>query len=103
MTEPASEMAPRLHMPWLMYFRNLELLDVTEERRLARRYRATRDPRIAERLVRAHLRLVIMIARHYRFTTLKPTPLQLDGEVITTDAATPVCVDIAEGALATLG
>jgi len=51
-----------------MYFRNLELLDVTEERRLARRYRATRDPRIAERLVRAHLRLVIMIARHYRFT-----------------------------------
>ena len=42
-------------------------------------------------------------ARHYRFTTLKPTPLQLDGEIITTDAATPVCVDIAEGALATLG
>ena len=42
-------------------------------------------------------------ARHYRFTTLKPTPLQLDGEVITTDAATPVSVDIAEGALATLG
>ena len=42
-------------------------------------------------------------ARHYRFTTLKPTPLQLDGEIITTDAATPVRVDIAEGALATLG
>jgi diacylglycerol kinase (ATP) len=42
-------------------------------------------------------------ARHYRFTTLKPTPMQLDGEIITTDAATPVSVDIAEGALATLG
>jgi diacylglycerol kinase (ATP) len=42
-------------------------------------------------------------ARHYRFTTLKPTPLQLDGEVITVEAATPVSVDIAERALATLG
>ena len=42
-------------------------------------------------------------ARQYRFTTLKPTPLQLDGEVITIDAATPVSVDIAERALATLG
>jgi diacylglycerol kinase (ATP) len=42
-------------------------------------------------------------ARHYRFTTLKPTPLQLDREVIALAAATPVCVDIAAGALATLG
>jgi diacylglycerol kinase family enzyme len=42
-------------------------------------------------------------ARHYRFTTLKPTPLQLDGEVITAEAATSVSVDIAQGALATLG
>ena len=42
-------------------------------------------------------------ARHYGFTTLRPTPLQLDGEVITAEAATPVSVDIAKGALATLG
>ena len=42
-------------------------------------------------------------ARHYRFTTLKPTPMQLDGEIIAVDAATPVSVDIAAGALATLG
>ena len=42
-------------------------------------------------------------ARHYRFTTLKATPLQLDGEVIALAAATPVGVDIAAGALATLG
>jgi diacylglycerol kinase (ATP) len=42
-------------------------------------------------------------ARHYRFTTLKPLPLQLDGEVITVDAATPVGVDIAVRALTTLG
>jgi diacylglycerol kinase (ATP) len=42
-------------------------------------------------------------ARHYRFTTTKPTPMQLDGEVIAIEAATPVSVDIAPGALATLG
>lgn len=42
-------------------------------------------------------------ARHYRFTTLKPVPLQLDGELITADAATSVNVDIAEAALATIG
>jgi hypothetical protein len=34
---------------------------------------------------------------------LKPTPLQLDGEVVTIDAATPVSIDISKGALATLG
>jgi diacylglycerol kinase family enzyme len=42
-------------------------------------------------------------ARHFRFTTVKPTPMQLDGEVIAVEAATPVSVDIAAGALATLG
>ena len=42
-------------------------------------------------------------ARHFRFTTVKPTPMQLDGEVIAVAAATPVSVDIAAGALATLG
>jgi len=42
-------------------------------------------------------------ARHYRFTTVKPTPMQLDGEVIALDAATSVSVDIAAGALATIG
>ena len=34
---------------------------------------------------------------------MKPTPMQLDGEVITAEAATSVSVDIAAGALATLG
>ena len=42
-------------------------------------------------------------ASHYRFTTVKPTPMQLDGEVIALDAATSVSVDIAAGALATIG
>jgi diacylglycerol kinase (ATP) len=41
--------------------------------------------------------------RHYHFTTVKPTPMQLDGEVIAVEAATSVSVDIAEGALSTLG
>ena len=42
-------------------------------------------------------------ARHYRFTTLKPTPMQLDGEVIAVEAGASVSVDIAASALATLG
>jgi len=42
-------------------------------------------------------------ARHFRFTTVRPTPMQLDGEVIAVEAATSVSVDIAEGALSTLG
>jgi RNA polymerase sigma-32 factor len=51
-----------------MYLPNLELLTPDAERQLARRYVATHDPAIAERLVRAHLRLVITIAKHYRFS-----------------------------------
>ncbi len=42
-------------------------------------------------------------ARHFRFTTVKPTPMQLDGEIIAVEPGTPVSVDIAAGALATLG
>lgn len=42
-------------------------------------------------------------ATHYGFTTLKPTPLQLDGELLALEAGTPVRVDIAPRALATLG
>jgi diacylglycerol kinase family enzyme len=41
-------------------------------------------------------------AEHYGFTTLKPTPLQLDGELLALDAGTPVRVDIAPAALATV-
>jgi diacylglycerol kinase (ATP) len=42
-------------------------------------------------------------ASHYAFTTLRPAPLQLDGELLTLDAGTTVRVDIAPGALATIG
>jgi diacylglycerol kinase family enzyme len=41
-------------------------------------------------------------ATHYGFTTLKPTPLQLDGEVLAVDAGTVVCVEVAPRALATI-
>jgi diacylglycerol kinase (ATP) len=41
-------------------------------------------------------------ATHYAFTTLAPMPLQLDGELVELAADTPVAVDIAPGALATI-
>jgi diacylglycerol kinase family enzyme len=41
-------------------------------------------------------------ATHYAFTTLAPMPLQLDGELVELAADTPVAVDIAPRALATL-
>jgi diacylglycerol kinase family enzyme len=40
---------------------------------------------------------------HYAFTALAPMPLQLDGELVELDAGTLVTVDIAAGALATVG
>lgn len=42
------------------------MLEADEERELLRRFRETRDPDAAERLVGSHLRLVIRIARDYR-------------------------------------
>jgi diacylglycerol kinase (ATP) len=41
-------------------------------------------------------------ATHYGFTPVKPTPLQLDGEILELDPGTPVAVDIAPKALATI-
>ena len=41
-------------------------------------------------------------ATHYAFTTLAPMPLQLDGELVELEADTPVAVDIAPRALATI-
>jgi len=41
-------------------------------------------------------------ATHYGFTPLAPMPLQLDGELIELEADTPVAVDIAPLALATI-
>jgi diacylglycerol kinase family enzyme len=41
-------------------------------------------------------------ATHYDFVTLKPTPMQLDGELLTLNAGTSVHVAIAPSALATI-
>lgn len=41
-------------------------------------------------------------ARHYRFRTLTPIPMQIDGELRELGAATPVLVEIAPGALTTI-
>ncbi|MHA6792350.1 diacylglycerol/lipid kinase family protein [Pseudonocardia bannensis] len=40
--------------------------------------------------------------REYRFRTVSPLPLQIDGELVDLDAGTPVTVDIAAGALTTI-
>ncbi|MEX5304851.1 diacylglycerol kinase family protein [Kocuria sp. CPCC 205258] len=40
---------------------------------------------------------------HYEFTTLKPMPYQLDGEVRSVPANTTVCVESAPGALTVIG
>lgn len=41
-------------------------------------------------------------ARHYAFTTVKPMPLQVDGELVELEPDTSVSVDIAPAALATI-
>ena len=41
-------------------------------------------------------------ARTFAFTTVNPTPMQVDGEVVEVPAGTPVTVDIAPAALATI-
>lgn len=41
-------------------------------------------------------------ARHYAFTTVKPMPLQVDGELVELEPGTSVSVDIAPAALATV-
>jgi diacylglycerol kinase (ATP) len=41
-------------------------------------------------------------ATHFGFTPVKPTPLQLDGELLHLDPGTPVSVDIAPHALSTI-
>jgi hypothetical protein len=51
----------------------------------------------------ATLAPVTATATRYSFVTHKPIPLQLDGEVLPLQANTPVHVEIAPGALATLG
>jgi diacylglycerol kinase (ATP) len=41
-------------------------------------------------------------AREYRFTALKPMPLQIDGEVVQVNAGDLIRVEIAPAAVATI-
>jgi RNA polymerase sigma-32 factor len=66
------------------YLRDIKrhpLLDRREEGELARRYRATGDPELARRLATAHLRLVVKIARQYRWAHAHPADLIEEGNV----------------------
>ena len=51
-----------LYQRYIVDLKQAEVLPREEELELARRYRDTRDPEAAERLVRGHLRLVVKIA-----------------------------------------
>jgi len=54
------------HLEWyLEQTRKFPILDVDEERRLAREWRRTQDPEAARQLLGSHLRLVIKIARGF--------------------------------------
>lgn len=64
-----------------MYIPGLDLLSRDEERRLALRYRAGHEHRIAERLIRAHLRVVMVIVRRYRFAGHDPRDLFQVGAI----------------------
>jgi RNA polymerase sigma-32 factor len=51
-----------LYQRYIVDLRSAEVLARDEELALARRYRDTRDPEAAERLIRGHLKLVVKIA-----------------------------------------
>jgi len=54
------------HLEWyLEQTRKFPILDVDEERRLAREWRRAKDPEAARQLLGSHLRLVIKIARGF--------------------------------------
>ena len=55
------------HLEWyLEQTRKFPILDVNEERRLARDWRDAKDPEAAQQLLSSHLRLVVKIARGRR-------------------------------------
>ena len=66
---------------YLSEVRTIPLLSPEEELALARSYRRTRDPRIAQRLVRANLRFVIRIAREYRAEGGRMSDLVQEGNL----------------------
>jgi RNA polymerase sigma-32 factor len=66
---------------YLRDIRRIPVLDREEEVRLARRYRKTGNPELAQRLVAGHLRLVVKIAREYRWASETLLDLIAEGNV----------------------
>jgi RNA polymerase sigma-32 factor len=70
------------HLEWyLEQTRKFPLLDLDEERRLARDWRDAKDPAAAEQLVGSHLRLVVKIARGFGGYGMPLADLVAEGNV----------------------
>lgn len=68
-------------VPYLQKIREYPMLSVEDERTLVRRWRESKDPKAAERLVTSHLRLVAKIAGGYRGYKLPLSDLISEGSV----------------------
>ena len=70
------------HLEWyLEQTRKFPILDVDEERRLARDWRDAKDPEAAQQLLGSHLRLVIKIARGFGGYGMPLADLVAEGNV----------------------
>jgi RNA polymerase sigma-32 factor len=70
------------HLDWyLEQTRKFPILDVNEERRLARDWRDAKDPEAARQLLGSHLRLVIKIARGFGGYGMPLADLVAEGNV----------------------
>jgi RNA polymerase sigma-32 factor len=70
------------HLEWyLEQTRKFPILDVDEERRLARDWRDAKDPEAAQQLLGSHLRLVVKIARGFGGYGMPLADLVAEGNV----------------------
>ncbi len=70
------------HLEWyLEQTRKFPILDVDEERRLARDWRDAKDPEAARQLLGSHLRLVVKIARRFGGYGMPLADLVAEGNV----------------------
>jgi RNA polymerase sigma-32 factor len=70
------------HLEWyLEQTRKFPILDVNEERRLARDWRDAKNPEAAQQLLRSHLRLVVKIARGFGGYGMPLADLVAEGNI----------------------